>query len=58
MSDLEDLQRRVIAFRDAKDWKQFHNPKTVLSLWRLKPLNFWNTFSGSLHRKLKTFKRQ
>jgi dCTP diphosphatase len=27
MSDLSDLQKRVIAFRDARDWKQFHNPK-------------------------------
>lgn len=33
MSDLEDLQRRVIKFRDERDWKQFHNPKdTALSL--------------------------
>ncbi len=33
MSDLGDLQKRIIAFRDARDWKQFHNPKdTVISL--------------------------
>lgn len=24
---LEDLQKLVVAFRDARDWKQFHNPK-------------------------------
>jgi NTP pyrophosphatase (non-canonical NTP hydrolase) len=29
MSDLSDLQKRVVAFRDARDWKQFHNPKDV-----------------------------
>lgn len=29
MSDLEDLQKKVIEFRDARDWKQFHNPKDV-----------------------------
>jgi NTP pyrophosphatase (non-canonical NTP hydrolase) len=29
MSDLSDLQKKVIAFRDARDWKQFHNPKDV-----------------------------
>lgn len=23
------LQQKVIAFRDARDWKQFHNPKDV-----------------------------
>lgn len=29
MTDLRDLQQRVIAFRDARDWKQFHNPKDL-----------------------------
>jgi dCTP diphosphatase len=29
MSDLTDLQKRIIAFRDARDWKQFHNPKDL-----------------------------
>ena len=27
MKDLDELTRRIIAFRDARDWKQFHNPK-------------------------------
>lgn len=27
--DILDLQKRIIAFRDARDWKQFHNPKDV-----------------------------
>jgi dCTP diphosphatase len=25
----EDLLRAVIAFRDARDWRQFHNPKDL-----------------------------
>jgi NTP pyrophosphatase (non-canonical NTP hydrolase) len=29
MSDIKDLQKKVIKFRDARDWKQFHNPKDV-----------------------------
>lgn len=29
MSDLKSLQEKIIAFRDARDWKQFHNPKDV-----------------------------
>ncbi len=29
MSDLEKLTRTVVAFRDARDWKQFHNPKDM-----------------------------
>ena len=27
MSDLIDLQKKVVAFRDARNWQQFHNPK-------------------------------
>ena len=26
---LAELQRAVVAFRDERDWKQFHNPKDV-----------------------------
>ncbi len=29
MSDIEELTKRIIEFRDARDWKQFHNPKDV-----------------------------
>jgi NTP pyrophosphatase (non-canonical NTP hydrolase) len=27
MKNINDLTKRIIAFRDARDWKQFHNPK-------------------------------
>jgi NTP pyrophosphatase (non-canonical NTP hydrolase) len=26
---VEQLAKRIIAFRDARDWKQFHNPKDI-----------------------------
>ncbi len=29
MSDLLDLQREALAFRDERDWAQFHNPKDL-----------------------------
>lgn len=29
MSELDDLQKRVVKFRDARDWKQFHNAKDL-----------------------------
>jgi NTP pyrophosphatase (non-canonical NTP hydrolase) len=29
MTNLEDLTKRVVAFRNARDWKQFHNPKDM-----------------------------
>lgn len=29
MSDISVLTKKLIAFRDARDWKQFHNPKDL-----------------------------
>lgn len=29
MADIKELQKKVIAFRDARDWKQFHNQKDM-----------------------------
>ena len=29
MSDLKEITDKIVAFRDARDWKQFHNPKDV-----------------------------
>lgn len=29
MSDIRELQARVLKFRDERDWKQFHKPKNV-----------------------------
>ena len=29
MSDLTDLQNEALAFRDARDWAQFHNAKDL-----------------------------
>ena len=29
MKNIDDLAKRIIAFRDARDWKQFHNAKDV-----------------------------
>jgi dCTP diphosphatase len=29
MNNVDDIIKKIIAFRDARDWKQFHNPKDV-----------------------------
>src|ERR1035437_2305903 len=29
MENINELTKKLIAFRDARDWKQFHNPKDV-----------------------------
>ena len=29
MTDISQLTQKLIAFRDARDWEQFHNPKDL-----------------------------
>lgn len=29
MSDLSEITKKIIEFRDARDWKKFHNPKDL-----------------------------
>jgi len=29
MSDIRELLRKAVSFRDARDWKQFHTPKDL-----------------------------
>src|SRR3989344_3143009 len=29
MADWKEIQKKATAFRDARDWKQFHNPKDM-----------------------------
>ena len=29
MLNIKDLTKRIVSFRDARDWKQFHNPKDL-----------------------------
>ena len=29
MSEISQLTQKLISFRDARDWKQFHNPKDL-----------------------------
>ena len=38
--------KRILAFRDDRNWKQFHNPKDLAISGALKPPSFSNAFSG------------
>ena len=29
MADLESIQQKIISFRNARDWAQFHDPKNL-----------------------------
>lgn len=46
--DIKQLQKIVIEFRDARDWKQFHNPKDIaaaiaIEAWELQEKFLWKT---------------
>ena len=48
MTDLEKLQEAVLAFRDARDWKQFHTLKNLaaglaIEAGELQELLLWKT---------------
>jgi len=60
MSDIKTLTKRIIDFRDARDWKQFHNPKDValsLSLESAEVLEHFQWKNGKeLEEYVKTHK--
>ena len=50
MSELESLTTRILAFRDERNWKQFHNPKDLalsLSLEASEVLEIFQWKSGA-----------
>jgi len=62
MLSLEDLQQKIIAFRDARDWAQFHTPKDLaigLSLEAAEVLEhfLWKT-PAEIAEYLKTHKEE
>jgi len=44
MTDLTNLQKKIIEFRDERDWKQFHNPKDLAISLSLEASEFLEHF--------------
>jgi NTP pyrophosphatase (non-canonical NTP hydrolase) len=44
MTDISDLQKKIIEFRDERDWKQFHNPKDLAISLSLEASEFLEHF--------------
>ena len=44
MSDINDLTKCLIEFRDARDWKQFHNPKDLAMALSIESSELLETF--------------
>ena len=44
MSDIKKLQKKIVDFRNARDWKQFHNPKDMAISLNLEASEFLEHF--------------
>jgi NTP pyrophosphatase (non-canonical NTP hydrolase) len=44
MSEISQLIEKLIAFRDARDWKQFHNPKDLAIALSIESAELLETF--------------
>src|SRR5688572_7856869 len=63
MSDIKLLQKKVIAFRDARNWKQFHNHKDMalsLVLEAVEVLEHfqWKATKADIDKHVKTHKKE
>ena len=54
MADLSDLQKRVIGFRDARNWEQFHNPKDMAVSLLLEAAEFLEHFEWKSSDEIKS----
>lgn len=53
--DYQDLQKKVIAFRDARNWKQFHNPKDCAISLTLEAAELLEHFQWKTEAELKDY---
>lgn len=58
MNPFDDITKELIAFRDARDWQQFHNPKDLalalsIEAAELNELFLWKEASEADERKIK-----
>jgi len=58
MSDLEDLTKKIIAFRDARDWKQFHNPKDLATSLMLEAAEVAEHFQWKSKEEIEQYVRE
>jgi NTP pyrophosphatase (non-canonical NTP hydrolase) len=58
MTDIDDLQKRVIAFRDARNWEQFHNPKDLAVSMVLEAAEFLEHFQWKSSDEIKAHLKQ
>lgn len=52
---MDDLVKAVLAFRDARDWKQFHNPKDLAISITLEAAELLEHFQWKTHGEVEAF---
>lgn len=55
MADISDLQKKVVAFRNAREWEQFHNPKDLAVSMVLEAAEFLEHFQWKSSDEIKTY---
>ncbi len=58
MSDLQNITSQILKFRDARDWKQFHNPKDMALSLILEASELAEHFQWKSESDLKTLDRE
>jgi NTP pyrophosphatase (non-canonical NTP hydrolase) len=58
MSDIKKLTKKIVAFRDARDWKQFHNPKDVALSLMLEAAEVGEHFQWKNEKEIQTYIKQ
>lgn len=58
MSDIKELTKKIIAFRDARDWKQFHNPKDVALSLMLEAAEVGEHFQWKNEKEIKKYLKE
>ena len=53
MSDISELQKEIVEFRDRRDWKQFHNPKDLAISLVLESTEFLEHFQWKSAEEIK-----
>ena len=55
MSDIKTLTEKIIKFRDARNWKQFHNPKDVALSLTLEAGEYMEHFQWKNEKEIKEY---
>jgi dCTP diphosphatase len=54
-ASVKDLQKAVVKFRDARDWKQFHNPKDMALSLTLEAAEVMEHFQWKSPKEIETY---